>query len=84
MNADVEIAREEIFGPVTCVLGFDTEEEAVAFTNDTDYGLEAGVTTNDLGCAHRITKAFEAETVWINNYNLSTSEVCNLLHCTIQ
>jgi acyl-CoA reductase-like NAD-dependent aldehyde dehydrogenase len=84
MNADVEIAREEIFGPVACVLGFDTEEEAVALANDTDYGLAAGVMTNDVGRAHRIAKAFEAGTVWINNYNLSPSEVCTVLHCTIQ
>ncbi len=63
------IAREEIFGPVMCVLDFDTEEEALARANATQYGLAAGVFTRDIQRAHRVVAAFEAGTCWINSYN---------------
>jgi acyl-CoA reductase-like NAD-dependent aldehyde dehydrogenase len=62
------IAREEIFGPVMAVIPFDTEEEAVAIANDTDFGLAAGVWTRDLGRGHRMTQAIRAGTVWVNTY----------------
>ena len=51
---DMTIAREEIFGPVMSVLDFETEEEVMARANDTEFGLAAGVFTNDLTRAHRI------------------------------
>ena len=54
---DMTIAQEEIFGPVMSVIPFDTEEEAYAIANDTQYGLAAGVWTNDLSCAHRAADA---------------------------
>ncbi len=66
---DMTIAREEIFGPVMCVLDFDTEEEALARANATEYGLAAGVFTRDIQRAHRVVAAFEAGTCWINSYN---------------
>ena len=66
---DMTIAREEIFGPVMSVLDFDTEEEALARANDTEFGLSAGVFTSDLSRAHRMAAGFEAGTCYINTYN---------------
>jgi betaine-aldehyde dehydrogenase len=69
------IAREEIFGPVMCVLGFDSEDEAVARANATGFGLAAGVFTRDLARAHRVIGRLEAGTAWINTYNLTPVEM---------
>ena len=69
------IAREEIFGPVMSVLDFDTEAEALARANDTEFGLAAGVFTNDLQRAHRVAQGFEAGTCYINTYNDAPVEV---------
>ncbi len=71
---DMTIAREEIFGPVMSVLDFDTEVEVLARANDTEFGLAAGVFTNDLTRAHRIVAGFEAGTCYINTYNLAPVE----------
>ena len=71
---DMAIAREEIFGPVLSVLDFDTEEEALARANDTEYGLAAGVFTAALTRAHRMVAGFEAGTCYINTYNLAPVE----------
>ena len=67
---DMRIVREEIFGPVMSVLTFETEEEAIRRANDTDFGLGAGVITQDLSRAHRVADALEAGNVWVNTYNL--------------
>ncbi|WP_455272373.1 betaine-aldehyde dehydrogenase [Rhizobium herbae] len=69
------IAREEIFGPVMCVLDFDTEDEVIARANGTEFGLSAGVFTSDLTRAHRVVDRLEAGTLWINTYNLAPVEV---------
>jgi acyl-CoA reductase-like NAD-dependent aldehyde dehydrogenase len=63
---DMRIAREEIFGPVLSVIPFHDEAEAIAIANDTDYGLAGGVWTNDLSRAHRMARAIQAGTVWVN------------------
>ncbi|SDY42660.1 betaine aldehyde dehydrogenase [Jannaschia faecimaris] len=71
LTDDMTCVREEIFGPVMSVLTFKDEAEAVARANATEYGLSAGVFTRDLARAHRVATAFEAGTVWINQYNLT-------------
>lgn len=63
------IAREEIFGPVLATLTFRDEEEAIALANATIYGLAAGIWTNDIKRAHRVARAIQAGTVWINTYH---------------
>jgi aldehyde dehydrogenase (NAD+) len=63
---DMRVAREEIFGPVACVLPFDTLDEAAARSNDTAYGLAGGVWTRDVGKALRMAQAIQAGTVWVN------------------
>jgi aminomuconate-semialdehyde/2-hydroxymuconate-6-semialdehyde dehydrogenase len=63
---DAPHCREEIFGPVVVVAPFDTEAEAVAMANDTEYGLNAMVFTENLSRAHRVSAALRAGTVWVN------------------
>ena len=70
----MRIAREEIFGPVMCVLGFGDEEEVIARANATEFGLAAGVFTADLARAHRMVARLRAGTTWINAYNLTPVE----------
>ena len=60
------IAQEEIFGPVVCVIGFDTEEEAIAIANDSQYGLSGGVFSQDAGKAFRIASQMRTGGVLIN------------------
>ena len=61
-------AREEIFGPVLSVLGFDTDDEAIALANDSDYGLGASLWTNDLQRTLTLVPRIEAGTVWVNTH----------------
>jgi aldehyde dehydrogenase (NAD+) len=61
-----EICREEVFGPVLTVAGFDSEEEALTLANDSRYGLAAYVHTSNLTRAHRVASDLEAGMVWIN------------------
>ena len=72
---DMAIAREEIFGPVMTVLAFDAEDEVIARANSTQYGLSAGVFTNDLTRAHRMIAQLQAGTCWINHYNITPIEM---------
>ena len=68
VDNDMTIAREEIFGPVLCVLSFSNREEVVEKANDSPYGLYAGVWTNDLERAHSISSQLEAGYVSVNEY----------------
>ncbi|MFQ6591040.1 MULTISPECIES: aldehyde dehydrogenase family protein [Pseudomonas] len=63
---DMEIARDEIFGPVGTLITFDSEDEAIALANDSSYGLAATVWTSDLARAHRVAAAVKAGAVGIN------------------
>ena len=64
----MRVVREEIFGPVLCVCPFDTEEEAIAMANDTEYGLAGSVWTLNIQRAHRVASRMNAGTVWVNSY----------------
>ncbi|HUH50310.1 MAG TPA: betaine-aldehyde dehydrogenase [Mycoplana sp.] len=72
---EMTIARDEIFGPVMCVLDFDNEEEVIARGNATEFGLSGGVFTRDITRAHRVVDQLEAGTLWINTYNLCPVEI---------
>jgi betaine-aldehyde dehydrogenase len=61
------IAREEIFGPVACVIPFDDEREALKIANDTSFGLAAAVWSRDIYRAMRMVKAIRAGVVWVNH-----------------
>jgi acyl-CoA reductase-like NAD-dependent aldehyde dehydrogenase len=69
MRPDMRIAREEIFGPVTGVMRFDSYEEAISIANNTDFGLVAGVYTSDFTKAWRASREIEVGVVMVNNYN---------------
>lgn len=66
VSTSMQIWREEVFGPVICVKEFRTESEAVAFANDTHYGLAGGVISNDPERCERISKVIQSGIVWIN------------------
>lgn len=68
VSNDMQIAREEIFGPILSVIPFDDEAEAIRIANDTEYGLAAGLWTNDLSRAHRVAGAIEAGQIYVNEY----------------
>lgn len=65
----MRIFQEEIFGPVTCVTTFKTEEEAIEIANDTMYGLGAGVWTRDAHQLYQVPRAIKAGRVWVNSYH---------------
>jgi len=72
---DMDIVRQEIFGPVMSVLEFAEEDEVIARANATEFGLAAGVFTNDLTRAHRVIAQLQAGTCWINHYNITPVEL---------
>ncbi len=72
---DMTIVKEEIFGPVMSILTYETEEEVIRRANDTEYGLAAGVCTNDITRAHRIIHKLEAGICWINAWGESPAEM---------
>ncbi len=68
VTPDMRIAREEVFGPVLSIIGFEDEAEAIRLANDTIYGLAAGVWTKNIGRAVRMSSALKAGTIWVNTY----------------
>jgi (Z)-2-((N-methylformamido)methylene)-5-hydroxybutyrolactone dehydrogenase len=68
VDNEMQVARDEIFGPVLSVIPAKYEEEIIRQANDTPYGLAAGVWTKDLQRAHRVAHALKAGTVWVNSY----------------
>ncbi|MBN3761677.1 aldehyde dehydrogenase family protein [Burkholderia sp. Ac-20365] len=65
---EMAVAREEIFGPVVAAIPFDTEEEAIAIANDTEFGLAGAVWTTDVARSHRVAAQVDAGTFWVNGY----------------
>ncbi len=68
VNNKMRIAQEEVFGPVLAVIPFEDEDEAIAIANDVDFGLAAGVWTESIKRALRVSSAIRAGTVWVNTY----------------
>lgn len=68
VDNNMKIAQEEIFGPVLCIIPFDTEENVIKMANDTIYGLAAGLWTGDTSRAHRVANQLDAGMVFVNKY----------------
>src|SRR3954451_613292 len=66
----MKIAQDEIFGPVACLIPFDTEEDAIRIANDIDYGLSSYVFSENIGRAHRVAAAIEAGMCFVNSQNV--------------
>jgi len=69
VTQNMTIVKEEIFGPVGVLMPFDTEKEAVALANDTQYGLAAGVWSQDASRVHRVAAQLQAGTIYINAWH---------------
>jgi (Z)-2-((N-methylformamido)methylene)-5-hydroxybutyrolactone dehydrogenase len=70
VDPEMEIFREEVFGPVVAALPFDEEDEAIEMANSTEYGLAGSVWTRDLQRAHRVAHRIKAGNVWVNTYRV--------------
>jgi aldehyde dehydrogenase (NAD+) len=68
LSNQARTSREEIFGPVACIMPFDDEDEALAIANDSPYGLACGLWTNNLKRAHRMAACVDVGAVWVNTY----------------
>lgn len=75
VHGEMDIVRNEVFGPVAVMQTFKTEAEAIALANDTEYGLAAGVWTSDGARAQRVARKLRAGTVWVNTYDVISDRV---------
>jgi phenylacetaldehyde dehydrogenase len=75
VREDMRLMREEIFGPVVAVQSFDEVDEAIAFANDSPYGLAASLWSESLSNAHRLAARIKAGTVWINCHSYFSPEL---------
>ncbi len=69
VRPEMRIAQEEIFGPVVCVIPFDSEDEAVSIANGTEFGLATSVWTRDVARAHRVAHKLQSGITWINDHH---------------
>lgn len=67
-HTDIETLKVEMFGPIMSIVPFDTEEEAIAMANDSEFGLAAGLFTQNLARAHRVSRRLRAGICWVNTY----------------
>ena len=67
VSPSMRVANEEIFGPILSVLPWSTDDQAIDIANSVDYGLTAGILSNDINQALRMSKQIQAGYVWINN-----------------
>ena len=67
-SAETETLKTEMFGPVMSLIPFDTEAEAIALANDSDFGLGSGVFSNNLARAHRVSSRIRSGITWVNTY----------------
>lgn len=71
VDNSMQIARDEIFGPVLAIIPFEDQDEALRIANDSRYGLSAAVWTSNLARAHTMAAGLKAGTVWVNNFDTS-------------
>lgn len=71
----MKIIQEEIFGPVLCILTYETVDEVIKRANNTPFGLAAGVFTKDLNLAHQVIARLEAGITWVNTWGESPAEM---------
>lgn len=71
---EMDLAQQEIFGPVLAVIPFSNDEEAIRIANDTRYGLAAGIWTSSISRAHLLAKELRCGNVWVNTYRSSAAQ----------
>ena len=70
VSNDMDVGREEIFGPVLSVIEFEKESDAVEISNSSSYGLAAGVWSKNMDKAKRVAQSLQTGTIWLNEYHL--------------